>query len=100
MKQNDVLSRRRALLIRIQTEGAEAAYEAALAVCKDPKAPAPAKATCSTTILRAAGLFNPKDAGEAKDPSEMTAAEIEARVAELQSGRAYAPDEPDESVFG
>ena len=34
MKQSDILARRRALVTRIQTEGAEAAYEAALAVCQ------------------------------------------------------------------
>lgn len=85
MRQNEVLARKRALMTRIQTEGAEAAYEAALAVCLDTKAPAPARATCATTILRAGGYLLSKDAGEAKEPHEMTGPELEARIAELRS---------------
>jgi hypothetical protein len=85
MKQSDVLARKRALVTRIQTEGAEAAYAAALAVCLDPKAPAPARATCATTILRAGGYLSAKEDGAAKEPHEMTPAELQARIGELRA---------------
>ena len=104
IKPESVLARRRALVAKISTEGAEAAYAAALAVCNDPRAPAPAKATCATTILRAGGYLTAK-AGEdvaAKDPSEMTSAELHARLAELRADRERldgADDDPSD-VFG
>lgn len=87
MKSSDVLARKRALLARIQTEGAEAAYDAALAVCKDKAAPAPARATCATTLLRAGGFLNAKDEGATREPHEMTAEELAARLEELRSAR-------------
>jgi hypothetical protein len=95
MKQSDILARRRALVTRIQTEGAEAAYEAALAVCQDTKAPAPARATCATTILRAGGFLNAREDPTPKGPHEMTPTEIEARLAELQAGRDWETDNPE-----
>ena len=87
MKPENILARRRALVARIATEGAEAAYAAALAVCNNPNAPAPAKATCATTILRAGGYLTGKAADEAKEPHEMTPSELAARLADLQAGR-------------
>ena len=42
---------------RVRTDGVEAAYEALVAVCRDPKAPAQARATASTTLFRAAGML-------------------------------------------
>ena len=86
MKASEILARRRALLVRIETEGVEAAYAAALEVCRDPKAPAPARATCSTTLFRAAGFFNAKEDRAPKEPHEMTSEELEARISELRSG--------------
>ncbi len=94
MKQSEVLARRRALLTRIQTEGAEAAYEAALAVCQDTKAPAPARATCATTILRAGGFLNTREDNAPKEPHEMTPAELNARLSELRTGGANGSDHP------
>ncbi len=82
MTQRDVEARKRALLTEIQTDGAEAAYAAALAVCKDNKAPAPARATCATTILRAGGYLNAREDPIApKQAGELTAADIEAKLA-------------------
>ena len=98
MKQSEVLARRRALLTRIQTEGAEAAYEAALAVCQDTKAPAPARATCATTILRAGGFLNTREDNSPKEPHEMTPAELNARLSELRSGGANGSDGPNENT--
>jgi hypothetical protein len=77
----------RDLLIRIRTEGATAAYEAALAICKDPNAPPQARANSSNTILRAGGYFEKAEDGADKPPSEMTMAEIQAQLANLEGTR-------------
>jgi len=70
---------------RIRAEGAEAAYNALVAVCRDPKAPAPAKATAGVALLRAAGLFeNVQDATE-KEPYEMSLAELQEYKRQLQA---------------
>lgn len=89
MPKKDPIAAQRDLLRRVQSEGLEVAYEALVAVCKDPKAPAPAKATAGTTLFRAGGAFD-KDAqrGNAKPPEEMTAEEITARLAELRAQQA------------
>lgn len=89
MPRKDPLQAQRDLMHRIQTEGLEIAYEALKAVCKDPKAPAPAKAAAGAAIFRAGGVFD-KDAqrGNAKPPEEMTAEEISARLAELRAQQA------------
>lgn len=92
-----IADKRRDLIERIQTEGAEAAYEAALAVCLDPKAPAPARATCATTILRAGGYLNIKAEDQVpKELHEMTADELAASLREIRGRREHA-DEQDGS---
>jgi hypothetical protein len=45
----------------IRDRGARVAYEALIGVCLDPKAPAPAKATAGTTILRVGGYLEKTD---------------------------------------
>lgn len=60
----------------LQTEGVLVAIEALVAVCRDPKAPAPAKATAGTSILRAVGLFNEKNNEPEKDLSQMSWQEL------------------------
>ncbi len=70
----------RALLRRIRSEGVLAAYEASLAVCQDPKAPSPARATASATLFRVAGYFDRKERGDDVPPSEMTSQEIEKAI--------------------
>jgi hypothetical protein len=97
MKPQDIVARKRALLSKIQTEGAEAAYAAALAVCKDPKAPAPARATCATTLFRAAGFLNLREDTSPKEPHQMTADELTARLAELRNGDGQEDDEDPEA---
>ncbi|MDR6308234.1 hypothetical protein [Pacificitalea manganoxidans] len=93
MNHTEAHARKRALLLRIQTEGAEAAYTAALEVCNDVKAPAPARATCATTILRAGGYLNAKgEDGPGKQPHEMTAAEISAQLREMRALREKSTD--------
>jgi len=65
----------------IRREGARAAFEALLAVCKDPKAPAPARATAATSIFRASGLFERSDNTEdGKLLSEMSPSELNAVI--------------------
>ena len=68
---------RDALWRRIRTEGVELAYATAVNICRDPKAPAPAKATALTALFRIAGFFEISDAGETKQLHEMDAAELD-----------------------
>jgi hypothetical protein len=80
----DIRDTQRDLLERIQTEGVQAAYEAALSVCKDAKAPAPARATAAATLFRVAGYFEKKSDGLLdKDPHEMTAGELNEAIRRL-----------------
>ncbi|SCY80853.1 hypothetical protein [Paracoccus tibetensis] len=87
MNRRDPLTSKRALMARIQTEGIEAAFEALMDVCKDKKAPAPARATAGTSIFRAGGLMSNKPEVLDKPPEEMSAAEIVARINELEAKR-------------
>jgi len=78
---NDVTTAQRELLYRIQTEGVQIAYETALAICRDAKAPAPAKANASATLFRVAGYFDRRDTGaNTKEPYEMTPEELKAEL--------------------
>ena len=61
---------RDALRRKIRREGAQAAYESLLAVCRDPKAPSPAKATAGVALLRAAGLLGKKAEEDADETEE------------------------------
>ena len=77
--------RRRILVQRMQTEGAEAAYEAALAIVRDPKAAAPARATSLVAILRAGGYFNARaDDTPGKPASEMTYDELQQSIEDIR----------------
>ncbi|SEH79478.1 hypothetical protein SAMN05216228_100853 [Rhizobium tibeticum] len=88
----------RDLLTRIHTEGVQAAYEASLAVARDPKAPAPARATASATLFRVAGYFDRQERDQAKEPHEMTASELHDEIARL--ARRSQDKGADEDVFG
>ncbi len=70
-------ARQTAVLRKVRTEGVETAYETALAICKDPKAPAQARAIASRTIFQLAGMLNKPEPETPKEPSEMTAEELE-----------------------
>lgn len=90
----------RQLLQRIHTEGVLAAYEAALSVCRDPKAPAPARATASATLFRVAGYFDRKGDGDRdKEPHEMTAEELAKAVRHVQRQFQSTPSGNDD-IFG
>lgn len=88
-----------ALKRKIKIEGARKAVEALISVCDDPKAPAPAKATAGTSLLRAAGLFD-KGAGEeasSKELHEMTAEELSREIARIT--RSASRKAQDEDLF-
>jgi hypothetical protein len=71
----------RELLYRIATEGVQVAYDTALAICRDPKATSPARATASATLFRVAGFFDRSAAdGTGKEPHEMSSEEINAEI--------------------
>lgn len=98
MKDQTTQEFQRELLLRIQTEGVLAAYEAALSICRDEKAPHPAKATASSTLFRVAGYFEQKDArGPEKQPHEMSADELAQEIRRLVGNVKPTPD--DESIF-
>lgn len=90
MTEQDPIASRRALLAKIQTEGAEAAYNALLGVCMDPKAPAPARATAGTALFRAGGFMDAKQSASEKKPEDMTWDEMSSRIAELRAKQALA----------
>lgn len=94
----------------LQTEGVIAAVEALVAVCRDPKAPAPAKSTAGTSILRAGGFFDQKNNEPDKELHQMTMEELRdftnrvenEKQAFLKSCEADSHDQDDEGpdVFG
>jgi hypothetical protein len=80
-------------LDRIRTEGLDAATEAALALLRDPKAPAQAKSATINAIFRASGLFSRDDDGSEVEPQEMTTAQMERRMRDLEALRRRLSDE-------
>jgi hypothetical protein len=80
----DAVTAERALVHRIRTEGIQAAYEAALAVCRDVKAPAPARATAAGLLFRAAGLFDRPGEDDAPEPHAMTPEELGSEIARIR----------------
>jgi hypothetical protein len=86
---------------RIRTEGAEAAYNALLRVCNDPKASAQALATAGSTLFRATGLLEKSEEGSTKEACEMSPEELNAAVAKAKAFLASrrTSDEDDEGLF-
>ena len=82
---DDEHRRRAAIIRRARVEGIEAAFESALLVCRDLKAPAQARASAQRTLLQIGGMLDRADrnAGVAKDPAEMDGAELEKATQEL-----------------
>lgn len=77
---------------RARTEGAQIAYETAIALCKDPETPAQARSAALNAILRMGGYFeNVDDDASGKQPHEMSADELQA---ELQRYRRIAKGDP------
>ena len=81
----------------METEGALLAYETAVAICRDTRAPATAKASALKALLYVGG-YDGKPASERDKPvSEMTLHETEALIARLQRQE---PTSLSEDVFG
>ena len=90
---------------RIAVTGVEAAVTALIGVCEDPKAPAPAKATAGTSLLRAAGMLDRNaDALREKDQAEMTPEELTQAIADIVRKRdaalAELSDDEASDIFG
>lgn len=69
---------------RLQTEGVEAAVDALIAVCRDKQAPANAKSTAGSALLRANGLFDKGTAAPEKELHEMTIDELRDHTSRLE----------------
>jgi hypothetical protein len=77
---------RRRLNRRLELNSAELAIQALEEVAADKKAPAPARATAGTALLRAAGYLDQKSRStEDKQPHEMTGEELQAEIDRLRS---------------
>ena len=89
---------KRRLTRRLQMTSAELAVIALEEVAADKNAPAPARATAGTALLRAAGYFERRgDADSDKQPHEMSAEELQEAITNMQV--AAAGFEDDSSVF-
>jgi len=95
-------------LRRIQTEGLDAATDAAIALLRDAGAPAQAKSAMVNSIYRASGLFEKQEPDEDDiDPSEMTAEQLSRSVARFKDlllgsseDTGEEDEDEDEDVFG
>jgi hypothetical protein len=86
---DDVQKAREWFRIKVRTRGLKVALNALIEVAADSKAPAPARATAGTSLMRAAGAFSKaeEDALEVKPLDQMTAAELEAESRRLRARR-------------
>lgn len=88
---------------RARTEGVQVAFESALAVCRDPNAPAAAKASSQRTLLMVGGLLdrNDRNASAEKPASEMDGNELQQAIerASWKRKRAIAAAKPDGGAF-
>lgn len=75
---------REAFQHKVKTEGLEVAYNTAINICKDGKAPAPARATMAVALMRAAGAFARADEETDIEPHNMTAAQLEREIAKIR----------------
>lgn len=75
---------REAFQHKVKTEGLEVAYATAINICKDSKAPAPARATMAVALMRAAGAFARADEETDVEPHNMTAAQLEREIARIR----------------
>jgi len=95
----------------VRTRGLKVALNALIDVAADSKAPAPARATAGTSLMRAAGAFSKaeEEALEAKPLDQMTQSEMDRELAKLRARRlrneriirrAADDDDNDRGVFG
>jgi hypothetical protein len=78
---------RESIIRRARTEGVAAAYEASLAICKDPAAPQQAKSNAARTLLQIGGLFEESKEPRRKELQEMTFDELKAERRRLRASR-------------
>jgi len=71
---------------KIALIGIPAAVDAAIDICNDKKAPAPARANAAASLFRVAGFFDRGGANDDQDkaPADMTAEELAQAIARLQ----------------
>lgn len=70
---------------QVMEQGVPAAFDGLMRVLQDPRASATALASASRTMLEAASLLKvPEDGGE-KEPHEMSAGELQAKIARLRA---------------
>lgn len=88
---------------RMRTVGALIAYRTAVAICRDPKATAAAKASAVNSLFRAGGFFAAQDpADPGKGLAEMSADEIKRMLRKTEtalSKRLVAVAAPRDDVF-
>jgi hypothetical protein len=87
---------------RARTEGVKVAFESALAVCRDPNAPAAAKASSQRTLLMVGGLLDRADrqaSVASKAPSEMDGEELQKAADEALRKRRVLTDKTPGGAF-
>lgn len=90
---------RRELRYRMETEGAQIAYDTAVAICLDPNASATAKANAVNSLLRVAGYDGKPESDAGKALGDLTPAELKARIAAVER-QLNLTDDNDQGVFG
>jgi hypothetical protein len=85
MKKNDTVSTVKTSLQERLVREAHIAVDALQEVAADSKSSPQARSSAGSALLRAAGLFDAKTAGEEKEPHEMTAAELAAKIASFKA---------------
>jgi hypothetical protein len=81
---DDIADTRAWFVQTVRTDGLRIAYEALTGVCKDPKAPAPAKATAGVALLRAAGVFDAPEDDSDVSPAEMAPEQLNRAIAKAR----------------
>lgn len=70
---------------QVRTHGLRVAYKTAVAVCEDPKAAAPAKATAAGLLLRAAGVLTKTEETDEIPIEQMSMEQMQAEFARLEA---------------
>lgn len=87
MKNEEEAAARMRALHKLRTRGLEACVDAAISICEDKNAPANARATASSSLMRANSLFAAGPQGQEKQLHEMSAAELKAMGDQLERDR-------------
>lgn len=87
MNNEEEAAARMRALHKLRTRGLEACVDAAISICEDKNAPANARATASSSLMRANSLFAAGPEGPEKQLHELTAAELKALGDQLERDR-------------